>query len=390
MSNGAAAWLCKSCKGPDESPWRNWADKERCHKCKLIKKACYLRDAPKGSPSKSVRHARGGGGGGSGGKGSGVSTAQSAVPDAALKKQLESAMLRVAGLESRVQELGGMSTDDTAHTADDDSKGKVLRSEISALEKISGDPAAAALSAKKDELAAFQLAKREAKPLDSRAKDVKRHVEAKRKAADKQSQHVANLEGQLAQMQLDLKAAKVKEGQSKEELAKAEAEKAVILQRVADEAAAGANLATPPQPKVVLQGLSNLFQQMQPAHCQHLGLSLDQVKAFMDMLASMLQVPRPAAGPPPAGIGAAAAGPQQLLPVQPAAAPPPQVVPVPAVPVGSLLLAAASPVGGEDDVDLIAEANQLRELGASAEAIEGWRSVSRSKKGRVGPYGEVP
>ena len=121
MSNGAAAWLCKKCKGSDGGPWRSWPDKTRCHRCKLAKKDCHLRDAPKtGSPTKSLRQAQsGGGGGGGGGKGSGISAAQPAASEVALQKELEATKRRMADLESKVQELGGMVVDPAPRTADD-------------------------------------------------------------------------------------------------------------------------------------------------------------------------------------------------------------------------------------------------------------------------------
>ena len=38
-------------KGPDGQPWRNWADKARCHKRKVVKGSCFLRKAAAGGGS---------------------------------------------------------------------------------------------------------------------------------------------------------------------------------------------------------------------------------------------------------------------------------------------------------------------------------------------------
>ena len=341
------AWLCKSCKGPDKAPWRNWADKARCHKCGLLKAACRLRDVPKsGSPTNSVRQGRGGGSGGSGGKGSGLSAGQPAASDAGLKKELETTKRRLEDIEAKFLELGGVVAVPASATADDDSKVRTLRSEIAGLEKISGPLAEAALAAKKAELAAILLARREAKPLDSRVKDLERVVEAKRRAADKTAQHLEDLGDNLAQLLKDIEAAKQKDLQANQELATVEAEKAVILRRVADEAAAGTNLATPLQPKVVLQGLSSLFEQIQPAHCQHLGMSPEQAKAFMDMLAAMLQVPGPSSGAAAASGGMAAPGAQQHQPAQPVAVASQQLLPTPSLLAGGPQVAAVPSTAG--------------------------------------------
>ena len=55
MSNGD--WLCRKCVGPDGHPWRNGADKVRCHKFKVAKGSCFLRKAAAGggSPTTSAR-----------------------------------------------------------------------------------------------------------------------------------------------------------------------------------------------------------------------------------------------------------------------------------------------------------------------------------------------
>jgi hypothetical protein len=56
MSHGKGDWCCKGCKGPDGQPWRNWASKPACFKCKVHKGKCFLRLAEKpSSPSISVR-----------------------------------------------------------------------------------------------------------------------------------------------------------------------------------------------------------------------------------------------------------------------------------------------------------------------------------------------
>jgi hypothetical protein len=268
-------------------------------------------------------------------------------------------------MEAKLQELDGMVAEPASGTADDKSKVKTLRSEIAGLEKISGDLAVAALAAKKAELAAIVLARREAQPLDTRAKDIERVVEAKRKAADKQAQHVADLESKLSQLQKDLAAAKAKELQAKEELATAEADKAVILRRVADEAAADANLAPPVHPKVVLQGLSSLCGQVQPAHCQHLGMSPEQIKAVVDMLAAMLQGPGPSSGAAAAIGEMAVPGTPQRQPEQPMQVPPSQLPPPPELQPGVSLPAV---VPTEDDEEMLDE--DLAAIAPQAEAGE--------------------
>ena len=95
MSNGGnsraaapTAWLCRSCKGPDGTPWRNRADNKKCFKCHILKTHVHLRVAGAGA----------GGGGGrqatgpavrKAGKGSGQSAAQPAGADAAAKQEVE-------------------------------------------------------------------------------------------------------------------------------------------------------------------------------------------------------------------------------------------------------------------------------------------------------------
>ena len=55
-----------------------------------------------------------------------------------------------------------------------------MRVEIAALEKITG--VEEALADKRAELLAIQVAKRESKPFDSRARDIEKVVEGKKKA----------------------------------------------------------------------------------------------------------------------------------------------------------------------------------------------------------------
>ena len=55
MSNGD--WCCRLCRGPDGQPWRNWASKTACHKCKVHKGEAFLSLVPKsGSPTISKKH----------------------------------------------------------------------------------------------------------------------------------------------------------------------------------------------------------------------------------------------------------------------------------------------------------------------------------------------
>ena len=54
MSNGE--WCCRVCRGPDGKPWRNWADKTHCHKCKVHKGKIHLAASSKpGCPTVSKR-----------------------------------------------------------------------------------------------------------------------------------------------------------------------------------------------------------------------------------------------------------------------------------------------------------------------------------------------
>ena len=87
------------------------------------------------------------------------------------------------------------------------------------------------------QLLAIQVAKREAIPLDTRARDIERAVEGKRKAAEKQQQLIVDLKAKMEQLQDELVAAEEKEQHIKDDLAKLETEKVEILRRLADEAA---------------------------------------------------------------------------------------------------------------------------------------------------------
>ena len=418
MSNGAAAWLCKHCKGPDQTPWRNWADKERCHKCKLRKVACHLKDVPKsGSPTKSVRQGRGGGSGGSSGKGSGISAAQPAAPDAAAKKRIEeftreakAREAKLLALEAKLREAGGMEVD----TPDPRDDFKALRSEISHLEQATGPLAEAALAEKRALLLARQAAAREAKPLDTRAKDIERFVEVKKKAVAKQELHVADLKAKLQELEEDLAAAQAKDLQLREDLAKAEAEKVDILHRVAAEAAAEANVVGP-QPVVLMQGLASLEKQLQLGHCAVAGVSAEQLQAVLAAFAALLQGPGSAPHAAAAGSAGAAFAPAPPLQVQSTAAlPSPAPLPVagaapvptpvqlqsPEVPVQAGgppatlggTQAAGGPAASEGEAADTMGEQELLALGASHEAIEGWKAVTRLQRGRgqrSGPYGEA-
>lgn len=55
MSN--VDWCCRTCKGADGQPWRNWGSKSACHKCKVLKGQCLKHVVPKsGSPTTRVDH----------------------------------------------------------------------------------------------------------------------------------------------------------------------------------------------------------------------------------------------------------------------------------------------------------------------------------------------
>ena len=171
MSNGRAGWLCKSCKGPDGSPWRTWSDKTKCHKCKLSKTACYLKNAAggTGSPTVSARGGKGGGGG-SGpvavAKGEldklKAQVAKLSEPDKD-KRALEAELKRVREELQAVKAGQGLLADPTAgQPADGDAELDLLREHIKALTGIPG--VEDALAAKQGLLAQKLQTKREAKP----------------------------------------------------------------------------------------------------------------------------------------------------------------------------------------------------------------------------------
>ena len=251
-----------------------------------------------------------------------------------------------------------------------EARAKVLRTEIAALVGITGSSAENALAEKRAELLAIQLARREAKPLDTRAKDIEKVVEGKRKAVDKQQQHVVDLKAKIVQLQEDLTAAQAKDLQLKEELAKVEAEKVDILRRVAEEAAVEANVGSL-QPKVLLQGLATLEQLLQPAHCQLSGLSVEQFKVVLGVFNTVLQ--GQVLAPVAAAAGSSGAAPalpplqqeqqqSQQLPAQTGAAPVLQP--------GGPQTAGVAPPGRNSDTDLKMEEKEFKELlelGASPE-----------------------
>ena len=408
MSNGAAGWLCKSCKGPDRQPWRNWADKDRCHKCKLLKKACWLKDVPKsGSPTRSLRQSRGGAGGSGNGKGSGLSAAQAAAAEKAAARRIEELTretkakdAKLQAMEAKLREASGGMEVDVAEVVDDT---KALRGEIAHLEHCTGPHAEAALAEKRALLQSKQAAAREAKPLDTRAKDIERFVDSKKRAVAKQEVLVADLQAKREQIEADLAAAQEKDRQLREDLAKAEAEKVDILHRMAAETAAGNGVAS--QPLVLKQGLVSLERQLQLGQCVVPGMSAEQIQAVLAVVGALLQGSAPASLPAAAGDASAALAtlpapaslPSQLAAAVPESTPlvasggpaPANVQPQPPQEGQER---AGGPAGGEHSAAEAMDVKELLALGASLGDIEGWKTVYRLREGRgqrSGPYADA-
>jgi hypothetical protein len=357
-----------------------------------------------------VRQGSGGNSGGSGSKGSGGSAAQPAAPVAKLEAKLREAVKKNLALEAKLREVGGMEVD----TPDPRVDFKALQTEISYLEKVTGPHAEAALAEKRASLHAQQAAAREARPLDTRAKKIAEFVESKKKAVAKHEVHVADLKAKLQELEGELAAAQAKDLQLREDLAKAEAEKVDILHRVAAEAAAEAKVVGP-QPVGLMQGLASFEKQLQLGHCAVPGVSAEQLQAVLAAFAALLQGPGAAPLAAAAGSAGTAVVPAPPLQVQSAAAlPPPAPLPVaevatvpapvqlqsPEVPVQEReppathggTQAVGTPAAGEGEAADTMCDQELLALGASIEAIEGWRAVTRLQRGRgqrSGPYGEA-
>ena len=244
------------------------------------------------------------------------------------------------------------------------------------MEKITG--VEEALADKRAELLAIQVAKRESKPLDSRARDIEQIVEGKKKAVERQQQLVADLRGNLVLLQEELAAAETKEQQVKDELAKVETEKADILRRLADEAAVEAKVELPLQPKVLMQGLASLAEQMQPAHWQASGLSQDQPKAALQVLATMLQGPLQV--PPAVAVSSSGTVPapqqvqQQQQGQQQSSQQQPALVPLPSGPQEAGGAPAAQDGEGDDDM-FEDDGERLDSLGSTAEELDVFKTI---------------
>lgn len=357
---------------------RNWGTNKSCHRCKVAKGGCFLRLAGAGSGSPSISVRQRGNLAVAGGAGAAKPAASFGQAGGAEKEKAENARLqrRLQDLEAKVVELGGQAAGASAEQSGEDARAKVLRAEIAALEKITG--VETALGDKRAELLAIQVAKREAKPLDSRARDIEKVVEGKRKAVEKQQQLVADLKGNLVLLQEEIAAAVAKEQLVKDELAKVEAEKAGILRRLADEAAVEAKLELPLQPKVLMQGLASLAGQMVPAHWQDSGLTRDQLKAALHVLTSMCQEPLQV----PLAAAAISSGtvpsPQQVQQQQQGQLQAPQQLPAPVpLPTGPQEAGGASAAqDGEGDEDMFVDDGEiLASTGASPEELDVFKSI---------------
>jgi hypothetical protein len=288
----AGEWLCRFCVGAGGRPLRNWSTNSECHRCKAPKGRAYKGPwVPAGgkqaaTPAAAKRAA---------GAAGAAATQQRA---GAGESEAERLRKRVKELEAKLAEGGGQVLV-AADRADGGERAKTLRAELAALEKVTG--AEALIAAKRAELDGLLAARREAQPLDTRARDVERAIEAKKKAIERQEQATSELKEQAAEIAKVLAEAEAKQAQLRNDLARLETDKAEIFRRRAEEAAADAKQEVLVSPQLFHKGLGFLAGRVLPEHAQQTGLSQEQIQAVVQLLSRMVTAAtqQPAEQPPP-------------------------------------------------------------------------------------------
>lgn len=178
-------WLCRMCKHDDGKPFRNFTDRKTCHKCKVAKGACFLRNAPRdpGSPSVSVRK----GTQQSGPQLVGAGWQQFSKRIEAMEKLLQAG--HQAKAAKSAVEPGAASPEPDAEWQKEMVE---LNEHIKKLESIPGPEVAAALEVKKERRAELLAAHRAAKPVDEQITDVEGALERKKKALQRHDDAIEN------------------------------------------------------------------------------------------------------------------------------------------------------------------------------------------------------
>ena len=254
MSNGGA-WLCRSCHGPDGEPWRNWADKTNCHKCKVAKGRCFLAKAGavRGScPTTSARQRDAAAAGGKSNVEKELAQVRSEVaklranagkPGEANggqhnKLEQENKRLReelIAAKSGKPGEAGKAS-----EVKDEDGEMEELRDHIRRLTGIPG--AEEALAAKKATLADKLVAKRLAKPIGIQVKDLEAAIDRRKKGLEKTKAVVAELLVEQLALAARIVQAEDEQAKSEADIERMEGERAMLYKARMDEASAAAKV----------------------------------------------------------------------------------------------------------------------------------------------------
>jgi hypothetical protein len=172
-------------------------------------------------------------------------------PSADIKKELDDLDLQTG---DTVEDLRKAKRAEFAQAVqkDEDAEMAQLRCDLAALEKMSGVEQVHA--AKQGRLDQLVEARRVAKPIGTRIKEVEEWVDRRAKALDKAKVMVADLAQQLVDLQAKHDEAAAEEGKRAEALREAETERAALYAKQAAEAGTGAGPASEPgalSPEVV-------------------------------------------------------------------------------------------------------------------------------------------
>lgn len=390
MSHGAA-WLCRFCTGPDGSAWRNRSSNGACYKCKVGKGRACLRKAggASGCPTVSARQQgkpASPGSGAAGGTGGHASQRGKSVQ----QFDAENRRLRDEVAALKAAQGGADNNGKPAEPKVEDAELDTLRDHI---KRLSGIPECAEQLALKQALYDEKLAaKRAAKPVDTRIRDLEHKVSDTQKALEKKKARVADLRAQQEKVAKELEEAIAEEHKVAAKLGEFEAERVEAYSRRAREAAQAANVELPVPLQQVPGTIEGLWSRLQPDHFQQVGCPADKAKEVTAMvsqlLALALQLPAPAAVPRPEGGAAAQA---QQAATAPAASGQTGMAP----PAHSGAAAAAAKDTEQDDdeemddeelASCVPNADQL-ELGALKARLREqgvWIRCSRPRKNKLG------
>jgi hypothetical protein len=183
------------------------------------------------------------------------------------------------------------------------------------IKRLTGIPdCAEQLAAKQAAYDAKLAAKRAAKPVDLRIRDLESKVGDMAKAVERKRSRVAELRDQQSKVAKELAEAEADEQKAAAKLAELEAQKVEAYNRRAQEAAEAAKVVLPVPPQQFSGALDGFWKQLQPTHFQQAGCPADKVKEVSDMFGQLVAMALRLQAAPPQKSGDPCSGPAATAP----------------------------------------------------------------------------